>query len=92
MHPQSMVRANILIIKTINIFSAEISIFTAGKNLCILHGQVFVMMKGLTIRQSWGLVITKTRPCNTIEIFLVVKMKIFTGEKKMIFFLFLLKT
>ena len=29
--------------KNINIFLMKFSIFTAEKNLCILHGQVFVM-------------------------------------------------
>ena len=32
--------------KNINIFLMNFSTFTAEKNLCILHGQVFVMVSG----------------------------------------------
>ena len=39
-YPQSMFRANI---KTIKNFRMEFSIVNAGKNLCIVHGHVFMM-------------------------------------------------
>ena len=33
-------------------FLMKFSIFTAEKNLCILHGQVFIYNEGF--KQSWG--------------------------------------
>ena len=37
-------------IKNINFFLIKFSIFTAEKNLCILHGRVFIMMDSFQFR------------------------------------------
>ena len=51
MYPQSMFwRKNK---KNINIFLLKFSIFTAEKNLCILHGHVFVM-KVIVVAEQRG--------------------------------------